>query len=171
MSDTDSPSQPPSSASSSASGSRSALDSSSAAALTRALEGVRHDLGDLKQLMTTALKQYEFALRSSTNATDKSTMEVAALRGSIDRALKLMREVVRSQGQIVEGATKKLEDVTGKFQTMNPDTDEISAQHIKLRWSTLAKWAPVVAKVAGLIVAGAAAAYGFFEALVHRFRH
>lgn len=105
------------------------------------------------------------------NAIEKNTAAVKGLSVTVDRALRLQREVVRAERQVLEGAAKKLEDATGKFQTPAPLEDEITSRGIKLRWATLAKYAPIVAKIVGLVVTAAAAAYGFFEAIVHKFRH
>lgn len=164
-------SPPPSSDSSSDSPSPDALDSSSTKALTRWIEGVNHRLADILAAVQAGERKGAFREQMALDALKKNAAALDAIVARVDRSLKLNREVVKSQGQVVESAARRLDDSV-RIVTQRPtesDKDEISAQHIKLRWSTLAKWAPWVLKAAMYAAGAFAAAYGVFKAFVQRF--
>lgn len=176
MSDQDklSPSSPDSS-SASESPSPDALDSGSIREIARGLHSLRQLSEDGKRSGEVAISQGRFREQTMITAIDRNTAEMRQLRGAVDRALRLMREVLRSERQTLEGTAKKLEDITGKFQVQPIDEAEVTQRYLK-RWfvTTVVPWAMrhgLLLKVLGFALAAAAAAVGFFEALIHKVKH
>jgi hypothetical protein len=166
MSDNESGYQPSPPGSSSGSGSQRALDSSSAAALTRAMEGVRHALDDIKASLGAQERTGRFRERAQQHAIEKMTAAVLHLSQSVDRAVKLNREVARSGQQELAAVARTVKEEIGEFKTLGAD-DEITGQHIKLRWSTVIKYGPVAAKVVGLAGLIAAAVWRLIAQFIH----
>ncbi len=127
------------------------------------MHGLRADMTDVKHLIATNAKQSAFQDRANTNAIDKLTAAVDRFTSKAERAMRLNREVGH---EIADGVVK---EVTGQFKLQkadaDSDNDEITGGHIKVRWSTLAKYAPVAAKVFGVLAVAAGAVWATLERL------
>jgi hypothetical protein len=152
-----------------------ALDSPSASDLVAALKGVERDLRSVIRRLESierVVGMTDTRTARMENAQQIDSRRVAAMR--IESAAALSRiEVATSALQAgtseAEKAVRVLREASGEFITHVADKDEISARHIKLRWSTVASWAHIVGKIVGAIGFGAAAAYGAFKAFIQRF--
>lgn len=148
------------------------LDNKSAQQLGAALHGLRSDMADIKKMIATATAQIAFQDRIITNAIGKLTAAVDRFADRAERAMKLNRAVGH---EIADGVVKVVKEATGEFPLHVEPEDEISARHIKLRWSTIGgaivKYGPIVAKAIGIAAALSAAAAGVVWAAIKAVAH
>jgi hypothetical protein len=178
-----------SSGSSSGSPSRDALDSSSARKLTEAINGLRDELWRVREQQRALAAHSDDRTANSENAIRRNEAELSRLGARIEMIIKLVREVMASERSVTDGAVKKLEAAalqneasaraikeSGAFPIYPPPKkeaeDEITAEHLKVRWSTLGgllvKHGWIIARAFFVLAAFAAFVWSFFRQLVHR---
>jgi hypothetical protein len=178
MSEDDKPSQPqPASSSESVSPLRDA--DSLLRELTKTLHALRQQQEDSEQATRAERKKGEFRERMMQNALDKSTAEIklargeiTALRARVDSVVRLSREVVTGEREVIERAAKRL-DESAKFLTLPRESEEEITARVLKRWGMgLAHFLAqhgVLLKMAGAAVAAAGGVIAALKWIWHKF--
>lgn len=123
------------------------------------MDGVRHALEDIKTALGAQERMGRFREQAQQRAIEKMTDAVAQLAQSVDRAVRLNREVARDGQRQLETAAKQVKEVTGEFKTLPKESEEQIAVRVAKRWAwkAVGTWA---AKHAGALIIGGLAAVG-----------
>ncbi len=144
-------------------------------AIAKALDGLVEGNQELKrafELLRRSVEQSSKQVELTTKQAEKRDAELLkALTKFMDRV-----EQVAEQQKTVAGATSKAIEIsrqsvdkavtafreeTGKHKVHDPadDKEEISAQWVKIRWTTIIKYGPIALKVLGILGIAAASVY------------
>lgn len=125
-------------------------------ALTRALDGLSQSVSDDAQATRVERQQVRFREQMRIDADKKMTAAIDRLTSRVERAMKLNREVGH---EIAEGVRGAVREATENHQLPAHEGDEITGQYLKIRWATIAKYAPVAMKVFGVLAIAAGAVW------------
>jgi hypothetical protein len=118
-------------------------------------EDTRHGIADIAYQLASYHNGRNFHERINVNAIDKLTAEIATTNARTKLALEALRVAVDEHEKIKEERqrlARVVEDSQRVLTQRPPEAeDEITGEHIKLRWSTIGKIAPVIAKVVGVL--------------------
>ena len=162
------PLSPEDSSSEQSSQSPDALDSASARDLTRAINRHTERLNSIDRKIESIESKSFFREQAQQKAIELNTAAMEHHNARSDGMMRIVREVLAEERKdrkaIGDGMAKlgRVVEETGKHMIPPKEAeDEISAQHIKIRWSTIAKYAPFVFKTVAIIGGAAIAVWHF----------